>query len=118
MTLDDTKAASVMATADRTADPGAGQGARTRRAGPPPARDGLVAPPGLLPHHARGKPQPDLQVDLHISVITDLHSSMDIGSAGSYRATTAHAMAYERASRPKPAKLATNPRLRRVVQDD
>src|SRR4051812_47274150 len=38
--------------------------------------------------------------------------------AGSYRATTAHAMAYERASRPKPAKLATNPRLRRVVQDD
>jgi IS30 family transposase len=38
--------------------------------------------------------------------------------SGGYRATTAHAMAYERASRPKPAKLATNPRLRRIVQDD
>jgi IS30 family transposase len=35
-----------------------------------------------------------------------------------YRATTAHALAYERASRPKPAKLATNLRLRQVVQDD
>jgi len=35
-----------------------------------------------------------------------------------YRATTAHALAYERASRPKPAKLATNLALRRVVQDD
>jgi transposase, IS30 family len=31
-----------------------------------------------------------------------------------YRATTAHALAYERASRPKPAKLA----LRQVVEDD
>jgi IS30 family transposase len=38
--------------------------------------------------------------------------------AGGYRATTAHALAYERASRPKPAKLATNVRLRRIVQDD
>jgi IS30 family transposase len=37
---------------------------------------------------------------------------------GGYRATTAHAMAYERASRPKPAKLATNQRLRAIVQDD
>jgi transposase, IS30 family len=37
---------------------------------------------------------------------------------GGYRATTAHAFAYERASRPKPAKLATNPRLREIVQDD
>jgi IS30 family transposase len=37
---------------------------------------------------------------------------------GGYRATTAHAKAYERASRPKPAKLATNHRLRQVVQDD
>jgi transposase, IS30 family len=35
-----------------------------------------------------------------------------------YRATTAHALAYERASRPKPAKLATNLALRQVVQDD
>jgi transposase, IS30 family len=37
---------------------------------------------------------------------------------GGYRATTAHALAYERASRPKPAKLAINPRLRQLVQDD
>jgi IS30 family transposase len=37
---------------------------------------------------------------------------------GGYRATTAHALAYERASRPKPAKLATNLALRQVVQDD
>ena len=33
---------------------------------------------------------------------------------GGYRATTAHALAYERASRPKSANL----RLRRIVQDD
>ena len=38
--------------------------------------------------------------------------------SGGYRATAAHAMAYERASRPKPAKLATNLRLREIVQDD
>ena len=37
---------------------------------------------------------------------------------GGYRATTAHALAYERASRPKPAKLATNLHLRGLVQDD
>ncbi len=37
---------------------------------------------------------------------------------GSYRATTAHAVAYGRAGRPKPAKLATNMRLRGLVQDD
>jgi transposase, IS30 family len=37
---------------------------------------------------------------------------------GCYRARMAHALAYERASRPKPAKLATNRRLRRVVEDD
>jgi IS30 family transposase len=37
---------------------------------------------------------------------------------GGYRATIAHAMAYERASRPKPAKLATNLALRQIVQDD
>jgi transposase, IS30 family len=35
-----------------------------------------------------------------------------------YRATTAHALAYARASRSKPAKLATNTRLRAIVQDD
>jgi transposase, IS30 family len=37
---------------------------------------------------------------------------------GGYRATTAHALAYERAGRPKPAKLATNLALREIVQDD
>ncbi len=37
---------------------------------------------------------------------------------GGYRATSAHARSYERASRPKPAKLATNLRLRQLVQDD
>ena len=37
---------------------------------------------------------------------------------GGYRATTAHALAYERASRPKPAKLATTLALRQLVQDD
>ena len=35
-----------------------------------------------------------------------------------YRATTAHALAYARASRPKPAKLAVNAALRELVQDD
>jgi hypothetical protein len=39
MTLDDTKAASVMATADRTADPGGpGHDARTRVTGSSPLR--------------------------------------------------------------------------------
>jgi transposase, IS30 family len=37
---------------------------------------------------------------------------------GGYRATTAHARAYVRASRPKPAKLQTNLALREIVQDD
>jgi IS30 family transposase len=37
---------------------------------------------------------------------------------GGYRATTAHALAYERAGRLKPAKLATNLALRELVQDD
>jgi IS30 family transposase len=36
--------------------------------------------------------------------------------AGEYRATTAHARAYERASRPQPATLHTNVKLRRQVQ--
>jgi IS30 family transposase len=38
--------------------------------------------------------------------------------AGGYRATTAHALAYERASRPKPSKLATNVVLRAKVEQD
>jgi transposase, IS30 family len=37
---------------------------------------------------------------------------------GGYRATTAHALAYHRASRPKPSKLQTNVRLRRKVEED
>ncbi len=37
---------------------------------------------------------------------------------GGYRATAAHALAYERASRPKPAKLVTNLALRRQVEHD
>jgi IS30 family transposase len=37
---------------------------------------------------------------------------------GGYRATTAHALAYERASRPTPAKLHSNLALRAIVQDD
>jgi transposase, IS30 family len=37
--------------------------------------------------------------------------------AGGYRATTAHALAWERASRPKPAKLATNAALRAIVEE-
>jgi transposase-like protein len=37
---------------------------------------------------------------------------------GGYRATTAHALAHERASRPEPAKLAVNLPLRAIVQDD
>jgi IS30 family transposase len=35
---------------------------------------------------------------------------------GRYRASSAHALAYERASRPKPAKLVTNPALRAIVE--
>ena len=38
--------------------------------------------------------------------------------SGGYRATTAHALAYGRASRPKPAKLATNLALRAKVEQD
>jgi len=37
---------------------------------------------------------------------------------GRYRATTAHALAYQRASRPKPAKLLTHPVLRAKVEAD
>ena len=37
---------------------------------------------------------------------------------GRYRATAAHALAYGRASRPKPAKLVTNLRLRGIVEAD
>src|SRR5471030_512676 len=40
------------------------------------------------------------------------------GGTGGYRATTAHALAYERASRPKPAKLVVNRQLRARVEED
>ncbi len=50
------------------------------------------------------------------TVSRELGRNADRGDA--YRATTAHALAYERASRPKPAKLATNLALRELVQDD
>ena len=40
------------------------------------------------------------------------------GGRGDYRATSAHALAYERASRPKPAKLAVNLVLRQQVEND
>jgi len=38
--------------------------------------------------------------------------------SGRYRATSAHALAWERAARPKPAKLATNALLRAKVEND
>src|SRR5664280_3646277 len=44
--------------------------------------------------------------------------SRNADRAGCYRATTAHAQAYVRASRPKPSKLVVNPRLRRKVEED
>jgi IS30 family transposase len=45
--------------------------------------------------------------------------SRNAGRTGeSYRATTAHALAYERASRPKAAKLAVNLELRKIVERD
>jgi transposase, IS30 family len=40
------------------------------------------------------------------------------GTDGSYRASTAHARAHQRASRPKPAKLVTNVALAERVQQD
>lgn len=50
------------------------------------------------------------------TVSRELRRNLD--ERGRYRATTAHALAYERASRPKPAKLATNVRLRGIVEAD
>jgi len=42
----------------------------------------------------------------------------NVCDGGRYRAATAHVRAYERATRPKPARLATNLRLRAIVEDD
>jgi transposase, IS30 family len=50
------------------------------------------------------------------TVSRELARNCDRG--GGYGATRAHALAYTRASRPKPAKLQTNLRLRRVVEED
>jgi IS30 family transposase len=44
--------------------------------------------------------------------------SRNADRAGCYRATTAHALAYTRASRPKPSKLQTNLALRKRVEED
>jgi transposase, IS30 family len=44
--------------------------------------------------------------------------SRNADRAGCYRATTAHALAYTRASRPKPSKLVTNLALRNKVEED
>jgi IS30 family transposase len=51
------------------------------------------------------------------TVSRELRRNADRRGRG-YRATTAHALAYERASRPKPAKLATNLALRGKVEQD
>jgi IS30 family transposase len=51
------------------------------------------------------------------TISRELRRNVDRRSGG-YRATTAHALAHERASRPKPAKLATNLALRAIVEDD
>ena len=50
------------------------------------------------------------------TVSRELARNADRG--GEYRATTAHAQAWERACRPKPAKLHVNGRLREIVQRD
>lgn len=69
--------------------------------------------------HARGESVCGIAERLGRSASTisrELRRNADDG--GGYRATTAHAAAYERASRPKPAKLAINPVLRARVEDD
>jgi transposase, IS30 family len=50
------------------------------------------------------------------TVSRELARNSDAG--GGYRASTAHARAYDRASRPKPAKLVTNQALRERVEQD
>ena len=50
------------------------------------------------------------------TVSRELRRNLD--GLGRYRATSAHALAYGRASRPKPAKLATNPGPRGIVEAD
>ena len=50
------------------------------------------------------------------TISRELRLNVEIGK--DYRATTAHALAYDRASRAKPSKLATNLRLRAKVEAD
>jgi IS30 family transposase len=50
------------------------------------------------------------------TISRELRRNVHVG--GGYRASSAHAMAYHRASRPKPSKLAVNLALRAVVEKD
>ncbi len=50
------------------------------------------------------------------TISRELHRNREVG--GGYLASSAHAMAYHRASRPKPAKLAVNLALRAKVEHD
>lgn len=52
----------------------------------------------------------------HSTVSRELKRNTKPGTA--YRATSAHVLAYDRASRPKPAKLHTNTVLRGIVEED
>ena len=68
---------------------------------------------------ARGESMRDIARALGRSPSTiSRELSRNADGQGRYRATSAHALAYERASRPKPAKLATNLRLRAKVEAD
>jgi transposase, IS30 family len=53
----------------------------------------------------------------HPSTISRELAGNSVGD-GRYRATTAHALAYQRASRPKPGKLVANPVLRQRIEQD
>ena len=68
---------------------------------------------------ARGESMRDIAGSLGRSPSTiSRELSRNADGLGRYRATSAHALAYGRASRPKPAKLATNLRLRAKVEAD
>jgi len=69
--------------------------------------------------HARGQGFRQIARSLGRSPSTVCRElTRNIEGTKSYRATTAHALAYERASRPKAAKLATNLVLRAKVEKD
>jgi IS30 family transposase len=69
--------------------------------------------------HARGQGVRQIAHSLGRSPSTiSRELQRNVQGTKSYRATTAHALAYERASRPKPAKLATNVVLRAKVEKD